>query len=135
LVAAGAQYYSDEYAVLDHDGLVHPYPRPLSLRGADKRYGRYTTVESLGGSSAAAPANPMLIAITKYVPGASWSPSERPSGVGALTLLTNSVPAQPRAKATVHAVSRAATGSRVLEGDRGEASQAAALLLDALERL
>src|SRR5262249_36246454 len=32
LVQAGAQYYSDEYAVLDADGAVHPYPRPLSIR-------------------------------------------------------------------------------------------------------
>src|SRR5262245_33841798 len=29
---AGATYYSDEYAVLDHRGLVHPYPRLLSVR-------------------------------------------------------------------------------------------------------
>ena len=32
LVAAGAVYYSDEYAVLDASGLVHAYPRPPSLR-------------------------------------------------------------------------------------------------------
>ena len=35
LVEAGATYYSDEYAVLDDAGLVHPYPRPLSIRGSD----------------------------------------------------------------------------------------------------
>ncbi len=29
---AGATYYSDEYAVLDEDARVHPYPRRLSLR-------------------------------------------------------------------------------------------------------
>jgi len=32
LVRAGATYYSDEFAPLDADGLVHPYARPLSLR-------------------------------------------------------------------------------------------------------
>ena len=32
LVKAGADYYSDEYAVLDHRGLVHPYPRALRVR-------------------------------------------------------------------------------------------------------
>ena len=32
LVRAGAQYYSDEYAVLDSAGGVHPYPRPISIR-------------------------------------------------------------------------------------------------------
>ncbi len=34
LVRAGAEYYSDEYAVLDSAGGVHPYPRPLSVRQA-----------------------------------------------------------------------------------------------------
>ena len=32
LVDAGATYYSDEYAVLDHNGRVIPYPRRISLR-------------------------------------------------------------------------------------------------------
>ena len=32
LVRAGATYYSDEFAPLDADGLVHPYAQPLSLR-------------------------------------------------------------------------------------------------------
>ena len=32
LVEAGATYYSDEYAVLDKRGRVHPYARPLSMR-------------------------------------------------------------------------------------------------------
>jgi len=30
-VAAGATYYSDEYAVLDEQGRDHPFPKPLSL--------------------------------------------------------------------------------------------------------
>jgi hypothetical protein len=33
LVKKGAVYYSDEYAVLDEDGLVHPFPKKLSMRG------------------------------------------------------------------------------------------------------
>src|SRR5262249_49039963 len=33
LVSRGAVYYSDEFAVLDDMGLVHPYRRPLVLRG------------------------------------------------------------------------------------------------------
>ncbi|MEP7147984.1 MAG: hypothetical protein ABI857_03805, partial [Acidobacteriota bacterium] len=30
LVKNGAEYYSDEYAILDEKGLVHPFPRDLS---------------------------------------------------------------------------------------------------------
>ena len=32
LVTSGATYYSDEYAVLDEQGRVLPYPRAMSLR-------------------------------------------------------------------------------------------------------
>ena len=32
LIRAGATYYSDEYAVLDERGRVHPYARPLAVR-------------------------------------------------------------------------------------------------------
>lgn len=32
LVKAGADYYSDEYAVFDGSGRVHPYSKPLSRR-------------------------------------------------------------------------------------------------------
>src|ERR1700743_2440966 len=32
LLRRGATYFSDEYALIDSEGLVHPYPRPLLLR-------------------------------------------------------------------------------------------------------
>jgi hypothetical protein len=50
-----------------------------------------------------------------------------------LALLTNAVPARPRTEATIEAVSRAAADAQVLEGDRGEAQETAAMLMAALE--
>jgi len=35
LVRAGAVYYSDEYAVLDARGRVHPFAQPVALREPD----------------------------------------------------------------------------------------------------
>src|SRR5215211_6866416 len=35
LIQAGAAYYSEEYAVFDEFGLVHPYPKPFSIRDHD----------------------------------------------------------------------------------------------------
>src|SRR5262249_26128145 len=49
LVRAGATYYSDEYAVLDSRGRVHPYPKPISLRQARDVPPRLVTAEDLGG--------------------------------------------------------------------------------------
>ncbi len=37
LTKFGAKYYSDEYAVLDENGLVHPFPKMLSMRGKNDK--------------------------------------------------------------------------------------------------
>ena len=46
---AGALYYSDEYAPLDGEGFVHPYPKPLSLRKGGGHIDH--DVASLGGTA------------------------------------------------------------------------------------
>jgi hypothetical protein len=55
LVRAGATYYSDEFAVLDTEGRVHPYLKPLSVREGGTHRQRKIGVEELGGSSATKP--------------------------------------------------------------------------------
>jgi hypothetical protein len=133
LVSEGATYYSDEFALLDETGLVHPYPRRLSLRADGESYGDYTSVEALGGRAGTGPAHPALIAVTAYIPGERWKPQPHNPGFGALSLLTNTVPAQQRPEASLQAVSRAAADAQILKGNRGEAQETAALLLAALE--
>jgi hypothetical protein len=128
LVAEGATYYSDEFAVLDATGCVHPYPRALSIRPADGRWGDYIPVEDLGGVAATRPARPVVIAVTNYAPGESWEPRRRQAGVGALALLSNCF-LNERPEATMRAVTLAAAGARVYEGTRGEASEAARWLM------
>jgi hypothetical protein len=134
LVAEGALYYSDEFAVLDASGLVHPYPRRLSLR-TDGTFREYADATALGGRIGTGPARPAVIALTRWVPGGRWDPQPRGPGIGGLALLTNAVPARPRTEATIEAVSRAVDGAAVLEGDRGEASETAKLLLATLEAM
>lgn len=131
LVAAGATYYSDEFAVLDPDGLVHPYAKPLSLREKEAPYA-LTPPGVLGAQSGGGPARLAMIAITKFVPGARWEPRRRDPGVGALAMLANAVPARSRTKETVSAVGRASAGAHVLEGERGDAAETADSLLAAL---
>jgi hypothetical protein len=133
LIDEGATYYSDEYAVLDRAGRAHPYPRRLSIRPEGEPYGDYTDVSSLRGRAGQGPARPALIAAVQYVPGSRWDPERQSPALGALALLTNAVPAQPRTEETMEALSRAADGTIVLKGDRGEAEETAPLLLASLE--
>jgi hypothetical protein len=129
LVKAGAEYWSDEYAVLDADGLVHPYPKPLSVRINETRETDEQPVESLGGRAGDRPLPVAVIAFTRYRPGAAWALSARTAGEGAVKLLEHSIAARSRPEQVLAAVRRAATSAMVLEGERGDAGQAATALL------
>jgi hypothetical protein len=129
LVQAGAEYWSDEYAVLDADGLVHPYPKRLSVRINDTRETDEQPVESLGGRAGDRPLPVAVIAFTSYRPGAAWALRPRTAGEGAVKLLEHSIAARSRPEQVLAAVRRAATDAVVLEGERGDAGQAACSLL------
>ncbi len=131
LVREGAEYWSDEYAVLDADGLVHPYPKPLSVRN-DEHVAEERTVESLGGCAGDRPLPVGLIALTHYKRGAVWVPRPCSPGEGAIRLLGHTVPARERPAQALEAVRAAATGAIVLDGERGEADETAAALISAL---
>ena len=94
LLRAGASYYSDEFAVLDDRGLVHPFARPLSIRREDGLpAGRHDPQEF--GSQAGVEALPVgLVAVTKYVPRGDWRPRPMTPGQAILALLENTLPAQ-----------------------------------------
>jgi hypothetical protein len=129
LVKAGAEYWSDEYAVLDADGLVHPYPKPLSVRINDARETDEQPIESLGGRAGDRPLPVAVIAFTSYRPGAAWALRARTTGEGAVKLLEHSVAARSRPEQVLAAVRRAATDAAILEGNRGDADEAARALL------
>lgn len=134
LIGQGAEYYSDEFAVLDAAGLAHPYPRRLSLR-TDGTFREYADARKLGGRTGSAPVRPILIAITRFSPGRRWDPEPRGPGIGALALLSHAAAVRPRTEAAMEAISKAVAGATVLEGDRGEASETAKLMLAALEAM
>jgi hypothetical protein len=129
LVQAGAGYWSDEYAVLDADGLVHPYPRRLSVRIDATRATEERPVESLGGRAGDRPLPVALIAFTSYRPGVAFALRSCTAGEGAVKLLEHSVAARSRPDQVLAAVRRAVTDAVVLEGDRGDADEAASALL------
>ncbi len=133
LVRAGAVYYSDEFAVLDADGLVHPYPKPLSLRPPDGAPTEELTAEMLGGTTGTEAIPVALVAVTTYVPDATWDLSPVSAGEGALALLSHAVPAQERPAEALRAVRRVAEGAKIVRSDRGEADLTAAALLQLLD--
>jgi hypothetical protein len=133
LVRAGATYYSDEYAVIDDEGYVHPYPQPLGLRQAEDSTHHWTSVEDLGGTHGTLPIRVGLIVVTRHEAGATWQPIplSRAEGLGAL--LINARATRRRPEAVLDVLGRAVTGARVLGGLRGEAPVAAGAILQAVD--
>jgi hypothetical protein len=135
LVREGAVYYSDEFAVIDRDGLVHPYPKPLSVRRIGGWEQADHSIEALGGVAGDEAVPLGMIVVTSYKPGAAWNPKRLSGGAGAMALLSNAVPAQERPKEVMHAVSRAAERAVVIETERAEADEVAPQLLAEFERV
>jgi hypothetical protein len=73
LVEGGAVYYSDEFAVLDETGRVHPYAKPMSFRPPNGPPVAYQAQE-LGGFAGVEPVPVGLVVATRYRPGAAWDP-------------------------------------------------------------
>jgi hypothetical protein len=132
LVRAGAMYYSEEYAVLDKEGRVHAYPRPLFLRSTNGGAGRRLGVEEIGGRVGKRPLRVVLVLLTTYEAGAIWRPRKLSPGQALLGLLDNTVTARTRTEAVLPVLRRVVTGAQVLSGSRGEATEAARAILEEL---
>jgi hypothetical protein len=133
LVRAGATYYSDEYAVLDSRGRVHPFSKPLELREEGKFKQTKVTAAQLGGQSGTRPLPVGLVLMTQFKSGARWRPRKLTAGKGVLELLFNTVSARrspARALATLH---RVASQADVLKGVRGDARTIAPAVLERVE--
>jgi serine kinase of HPr protein (carbohydrate metabolism regulator) len=135
LVRAGAVYYSDEYAVLDANGLVHPYTRPLAIREDGNMESERHSIESLGGVRGKRPLPIALVVVTEYKAGARWRPRRMTAGQGALALLNNSVSIKRRPEAAFPVLKRAASRAPFLKSARGEAKEVVESILAELEKV
>jgi hypothetical protein len=129
LVRAGAAYYSDEFAVLDEQGQVHPYAKPVSVRDQDQIQSDHD-IERFGGIAGDEALEVSSVVFTNYRPGAEWNPTELSPGRGALSMFQNTLAALQRSEEAMRTIKLAVDGAVLLEGDRGEASEMAQDLLD-----
>jgi hypothetical protein len=128
LVRAGATYLSDDYAVIDPSGLVHPFAKPLSIRD-DEHVQNHHDVERLGGRVATEPVPIGAVVFTEYRAGAPWRPRQVSPGRGVLAVLQHTLAARERSKEALPVLRRALAGAVLLEGARGEAEEIAGSLL------
>ncbi|HEY1908689.1 MAG TPA: hypothetical protein VGG91_21775 [Myxococcaceae bacterium] len=125
LVDAGATYYSDEYAVLDGAGQVHPYARRPSVRVRAGHKERHPVPRVRGRG----PVPVGLVVETRYRPDGRWNPAPLSAGECVLALLANTVPARDRPAEVLSALARATEGARAFSSERGSATRTARALI------
>jgi hypothetical protein len=96
---AGATYYSDEFAVLDRAGRVHPFARPLAIRDGSTALTRVPAAE-LGAETGTTPLPIGLVLVTSYRVGTRWRPRRLTAAPTLLALMRHTVAARGMRVAT-----------------------------------
>ncbi len=135
LIRAGATYYSDEYAVFDSRGRVHPFSKPLELRKKNTQKQSKIDIAEIGGHSGTKPLQVGLVLMTRFKDGARWRPRKLTSGKGVLQLLFNTVSARRNPQRALETLGRVAAQAEVLQGVRGQAIDVVPAMLQRLERM
>jgi hypothetical protein len=124
LVANGARYYSDEYALIDDRGRVHAYPRPVLLRDdAGRNYLDRTAVSTL--TMVPPPRHPDVLLFLEHQPGAAGVSLERiDAGTAAVALLKSTPVTWAARPGLVSALALAAAPAAAYKGVRGDLDRA-----------
>jgi hypothetical protein len=133
LVRAGATYYSDEFALVDARGWVHPYARDLRMRKPGKREQHNTSVASLPGQAGTVPLRVTQVVFARYEPGARWNPQPISPGMAALELIRHSMPVQRVPRMVMSFLTAMLEGAAAWSSPRGEADEVAKSILLSLE--
>ena len=129
LLRRGARYLSDEFALIDPDGLVHPYPRPILLRAEDGDQ-RPALPSEFNARVPGSPVPAGAIFALRYEPGASWAVERVPQSVALLSLLRNTPHTLAATPDLAAVFERMVAQAACYEGSRGAAAEAAGKILD-----
>ncbi len=135
LVKQGAKYYSDEYAILDKDGLVHPFAKPLSMR--EKNGGGEQTdrpVEDFGGQSGVCPLPVGMVLVTEFKSRSRWKPEVLSSGQGVLEIISHTVPIRNSPEKSLNILNKVVENAVVVKSNRSEADRFAKRLIEYFEK-
>ena len=134
LVRKGAEYLSDEYAVFDEAGDVHPFLKTLSVRGVvDEFTQTEIPVEDFGGRRAHGKFPIGMVLITEFQAAAEWRPLRLTPGLGVLEMLPNVVPVRYDPEFTLKVLNRVAKRAIITKTFRDDAAKCAESVLDYFE--
>lgn len=133
LVNAGATYYSDEYAILDRNGHVHPYARPLSLRDGPLGPGGRIDLDHRApqGENASEPLPVGMVAFTTYVPECEWHWERLTPGAAAMALCEHTIALRKRPADSFDIIGKIVSSAPAIKGVRGDTDAVVHWLMNA----
>ena len=143
LIKKGALYYSDEYAVLDENGNVHPFPKMLSLRGIIDDFTQVDyTAESLGGEVGLEPIPVGMILLTEYDAAfegtqnnlEKFEPELLNEGQAILEIIAQTIPIRNNPAFVLQVLYKLVNRAIIARSKRGEAEKFSNLVLDFVEK-
>jgi hypothetical protein len=123
LLRAGAVYYSDEYAVFDKRGRVHPFQKDLEMRNNGGWKQTRHAAASFGGQTGVKPIPVGKILVTRFKTGSRWRPRQLSQGKALLALLANTVSARRHPEKALEILQKVVAEAKTFQGIRGEAKQ------------
>ena len=132
LLDAGASYLSDEFAVIDRAGKVHPFPRPLSLRHPEVRRLPVSDYH-FRGTDQSFPVG--AVYSLEYSEEGFGEIREATLGMTVLKMFDNTVAAQRLGASAIDRLVSSLQGAYFYEGIRGASEVAAGLILKKMRGL
>jgi hypothetical protein len=128
LLRRGAIYFSDEYALIDSEGRVYPYPRPLLLRNGSAEQSPVLPAEC-NARTGDAPAPVGWILSLEYQPESTWSVAAVSQSEALLILLRNTPHVLSESPDMVAVFQRAVSAATCYAGCRPNSDEAVSQIL------
>jgi hypothetical protein len=130
LLRIGAGYMSDEFAILDPKGLVHPFDRDLAVRTlSEPRIANISALE-FGAQKRVKPIEAGMVLFTSYSNNGSWNPEKISVGNGILAAIPQVIPVSFNTEFVLKVLNTTFNRAIIVRSDRGEARDTAPRILD-----
>jgi hypothetical protein len=134
LVDAGATYYSDEYAILDENALLHPFPRPISLRVPESAEFRELFVSTRESATSADSIEIACVIFTNYDPVSQWKPQSLTPGQAILELVSHTAPIRYNPIFSLKVLKTLVSNAILIKSDRNDVGQFVGQFLDFFDK-
>jgi hypothetical protein len=135
LVKKGAVYLSDEYAILDENGMVHPFPKPLSIRDPKRQFRQVDVeVSTLGGISGTEPLPVGVVIFTRFRKNGRWRPEILSQGNGVMQMMQHTIPLRSNAEFSLAVLKSVASRAIMMSSSRCDVKISADEIIDFVDK-